>query len=202
MNFKVINHVENELYVLTVLLEYYQNLENEEKISEIINLLEKYKVEYANQDFNRRIDYTKNGGTFTNFIITAKEKIDKNIAEIEKMRTELLELDEVEKESGFSNYKNVNTIELFPMGRFQFPKDKIDLFFEILEIDNERLKIQLKNMFGRFIPVINCYQLKIEKEGPLNGNLEYKGIDSYRNMYRIRNEMFKNKFYRVELKVQ
>lgn len=200
--FKVINHVENELYVLTVLLEYYQNLENEEKIYEINNLLEKYKFEYANQDFNRRIDYTKNGGTFTNFIITAKEKIDKNIVEIEKMRAELIEIDKIEKESHISQYNNVNTVELFPMGYFQFPKDKIDLFFGILGIENERLKLRLKNMFDKFIPIINCYQLKIEKEGPLNGNFEYKGIESYKNMYRIRNQMFKSKFYRVELKIR
>ncbi|HCA06795.1 DUF4365 domain-containing protein [Chryseobacterium sp.] len=198
--FKEINHVENELYTLAVLLEHYQNLENEEKVSEVNTLLDRYKIEYANQDFNRRIDFTKNGGTFTSFIITAKEKIDKNIAEIEKIRAELIELDKIEKESDISYYENANTIELFPMRHFQFPENETDLFFKILKIEDKKLQEQLKKMFTTVIPVINCFQDEIKKEGYLDGNFEYKGIESYRNIYRIRKEMFDNKFYRRELK--
>ena len=55
-------------------------------------------------------------------------------------------------------------------------------------------------MFKIVAPVLNCYQPEIEKEGILKGNFEYKGIESYRNIYRIRKEMFENNFYRKELK--
>ncbi|WP_313093841.1 DUF4365 domain-containing protein [Chryseobacterium flavum] len=198
--FREINHVGNELFVLTVLLEYYENLENEGKILEVYEILEKYKLQLGNQDFNKRIDFTTDEGTFTSFIVNSKKKIDRNIAEIESMRSELIELDKIEKESQIPQSIDTFTIELFPMGHFQFPKDKIDLFLKILKIENEKLKEQLKNMFTMVIPVINCYPNEIKKEGYLEGSLEYKGIDNYRNIYRIRKEMFDNKFYRRELK--
>lgn len=198
--FKEINHVENELYTLTILLEYYQNLESWEKVEEVNNLLDKYKYVYLNPDFNRRIDFTKDKGTFVNFIIESKKKIDSDNEEIKKMHAELIELDNLEKESGFLNYENSNTVNLFPIGYFQFPKDKIEAFFEVLKIKDEKLKSQLINMFKIVIPVINCYQLEIEKEGILKGNFEYRGLESYMNTYRIRKQMFESKFYRKELK--
>lgn len=198
--FREINHVGNELFALSVLLEYYENLEKEEKVSEVNELLEKYKIEYGNQDFNRRIDFTKNGGTFTSFIVRTKAKIDRNIDEIANLRNELIELDKTEKEIGILNYKNANVVELFPIGHFQFPKSETDTFLNILKVEDKKLRKQLKMMLKEFIPVINCYQNPIEKEGYLNGNFEYKGIDSYRNIFRIRKEMFANKFYRKELK--
>ncbi|MDP9959276.1 hypothetical protein [Chryseobacterium lathyri] len=198
--FREINHVGNELFALSVLLEYYENLEKEEKVSEVNELLEKYKIEYGNQDFNRRIDFTKNGGTFTSFIVRTKAKIDRNIDEIASLRNELIELDKTEKEIGILNYQDANVIELFPIGHFQFPKSEMDTFLSILKVEDKKLRKQLKMMLKQFIPVINCYQNPIEKEGYLDGNFEYKGIESYRNMYRIRKEMFENKFYRKELK--
>lgn len=198
--FREISHVGNELFVLTVLLEYYENLENEEKILEVHEVLEKYKLEIGNHDFNKRIDFTTDGGTFTSFIVNSKKEIDRKIAEVEQMRAELIELDKLEEKSSIIKYDTLNTIELFPMGYFQFPKDKTDIFFKILKIEDEKLKQQLENMFQMVIPVINCYQIEIKKEGSLEGNFEYKGIESYRNMYRIRKEMFENNFYRKELK--
>lgn len=198
--FREINHVGNELFALSVLLEYYENLEKEEKVSEVNELLEKYKIEYGNQDFNRRIDFTKNGGTFTSFIVRTKAKIDRNFDEIANLRNELIELDKTEKEIGILNYQNANVVELFPIGHFQFPKSETDTFLSILKVEDKKLRKQLKMMLKEFIPVINCYQNPIEKEGYLNGNFEYKGIDSYRNIFRIRKEMFANKFYRKELK--
>lgn len=98
------------------------------------------------------------------------------------------------------NYQNANVVELFPIGHFQFPKSETDTFLSILKVEDKKLRKQLKMMLKEFIPIINCYQNPIEKEGYLNGNFEYKGIDSYRNIFRIRKEMFANKFYRKKLK--
>jgi hypothetical protein len=55
-------------------------------------------------------------------------------------------------------------------------------------------------MFEVVIPILNCYKTTIDKEGSLNGILEYKGIDSIRNAHRIRKEMYENKFYKKELR--
>jgi hypothetical protein len=116
------------------------------------------------------------------------------------MKSELEALDEKEKKSDFENYKNAYVIELFPMGYYQFPKDKIDIFFSILKIENAALKSQFLNMFKIVIHSINCFKCEVEKEGRLGGVLEYVGIKSYRNLYRIRKEMYKHKFFHKEIR--
>jgi hypothetical protein len=198
--FKKINHVENELYALIILLEYYKNLENFEKVTEIINVIEMYKIEYSNPDFNRKINYTMDGGTLVDFIIGEKNNSDAIELEMGKLNLELKKMNEEEKKSKLSNYKDAFTVELFPMGYFQFPKEEVSTFFKILKLEDEKLKSNLMKMFEVVIPILNCYKTTIDKEGSLNGILEYKGIDSIRNAHRIRKEMYENKFYKKELR--
>jgi hypothetical protein len=198
--FASIHHVENELFALTVLLEYYQNLENHEKIAEINTVFDRYKVEYANLDFNKKIDFTKNDGTFVSQIIRMKNDIDANDREMEILRQEMIAIDKLEQESGNIDRVDKNTIHIFPMGFFLVPKDKSDVLFEILEITNDKLKKQILNMFGKFMPVINCYVDKITKEGPLRGQLEFRGLESFRKMHKIRMALHKNGLVRTDLK--
>lgn len=198
--FKTINHVENELCSLSLLLEYYQNLENEDKIQEIKNVLDQYKIEYGNHEFNKKIDFTKNGGTFVSFIVGKSSKIEQENEQADQLIKEMEDVEHAEVAEGHVYDANKHIITLFPLGNFQFPKDKIDVLFQILNITEERLKEQLKNMLEFVIPVINCLPLKIEKEGPLNGMLEDTGLQSRKNVNRIRKELYNNKFPRIEPK--
>lgn len=198
--FATIHHVENELYALTVLLEYHQNLENNEKICEINTVFDRYKTEYGNIDFNKKIDFTKNDGTFVSEIIRMKNDIDSNDREMERLRQEMMDLDKLEHDAGNIDLNNKNTINIFPMGYFLVPKDKSDVLFKILDITDDRLKKQILSMFERFIPIVNCYVEKITNEGPLRGEREFRGLESYRNMHRIRKAMFENGFHRTQVK--
>lgn len=194
--FKAIQHIENQLFSLSILLEYYQNIDNQERINETIVMIEQYKI-YDNPELNKKIDFIKEGGTLTAQLLIRKKKIEEENVQIEKMRVELSELDKMERDVKIDN-SNCYTIELFPIGHFFVPKNKMDKCFEILGITGkEKLKNQLIEMFNIVVvPVINIYALDLEIEGYMNGIYECKGIENYKNMYRIRKEFHENKFYR------
>ncbi|PQJ79557.1 DUF4365 domain-containing protein [Polaribacter porphyrae] len=193
-----IGHIENQLYALTVILELHQNMENEERVNEVISLMEDYILKFPNPELKKKIEFTKEGGTLINHLINQKENIKKIDEEIKSKREELIKLDSIEKEKNLS-HSNYHIVELFPIGHFQVPKNKIKIFFEIVNISDEKLKIHIKKLLKMIIPVFNTYSLKINTEGYLKGNLEYKGIESYRNMYKIRKAFFENKFYRTKI---
>ncbi|WP_433630433.1 hypothetical protein [Chryseobacterium cucumeris] len=198
--FASIHHVENELFSLTILLEYYQNIENHDKIDEINTIFERYKAEYGNIDFSKKIDFTTHEGTFVSEIIRIKNDIDARDREKEILRQEIIDIDKEEHASVNINRHNKNTIYLFPMGYFLVPKDKSDVLFEILEIVDDSLKKQIIGMLEIAIPIINCYVDKITNEGPLRGEHEFLGLESYRKMRRIRKAMDENNFVRTEIK--
>lgn len=50
------------------------------------------------------------------------------------------------------------------------------------------------------VPVVNTYVYPVRQEGPLEGNFEYKGFESFLNMYNARKKFFENKFYRLNNK--
>ncbi|WP_394677932.1 DUF4365 domain-containing protein [uncultured Sphingobacterium sp.] len=195
--FKTINHVENELCSLSLLLEYYQNLENKDKIREIENTLDQYKIEYGNHEFNKKIDFTKNGGTFVSFIVGESSKIEQETELVDQLMKEMEVIEQTEAAEGYVYDASKHMITLFPLGNFQFPEDKTDVLFQILGINDQRLKEQIKNMLEYVTPVINCLPLKIEQEGPLNGMLEDRGLQSRKNINRIRKELYHNKFQRI-----
>ncbi|AYM99180.1 DUF4365 domain-containing protein [Chryseobacterium sp. 3008163] len=197
--FQNINHVENEICTITLLLEYYQNIEDREGINNVLLLLDDYKKQYGNFDFNKKIDFIKNGGTFVNQIITMANSIELDNDKIANLEIRLTEIERGEKEFNYKYDPTRLTINLFPIGHFQFPKEQIEDIFKILRITDEILIDNIKNILGKYIPVLNCYVLKIEQEGPLNGHNEYQGIENLRNVYRIREELYENEFRKTEL---
>lgn len=198
--FLEIGHIQNQLFALTILLESYQSMELDEKVNSTITLMETYVERYSSPDLKSKIDFIKNGGTFVQYMLTTKKKIQELEDEVESKRNELIELDKIEKGNVLPSGES-NTIELFPMGYFQFPKNKIGKVFKILGIEDQNLKDKLGWFFNEgIIPIINVYAVEIKHEGSLNGVLEYKSIDSYRNMHRIRKLFYENKFYRKDLK--
>lgn len=85
------------------------------------------------------------------------------------------------------------------MGHFLIPRNKTKKCFKILKV-NKKAEERLEWFFNNgIIPVVNSYTIEIISEGYGKGNLEYKGIDSYRNMPRIRKAFFENDFYRTNL---
>ncbi|PKQ46080.1 DUF4365 domain-containing protein [Confluentibacter flavum] len=195
-----IGHIDNQIFSLTILLESYQSSDNKEKIKEIISLLGEYAERYQNPDLKKRIDFVVNGGTFVQYTINQKERIKKIEIEIQFKRDELEKLDEIEKKKQHNTSNNSSVINLFPIGYFIIPNDKVEKSFDILEIKDTLLKERLKWFFKEgIIPIVNVYVPEITEEGALEGNLEYRGIESYRKLYAIRKAFFENGFYRTNI---
>lgn len=197
--FLEIGHAHNQIYSLSVLLEAYQNIEDINKIEETILKLDTYIEKCYNPELKVKIDFIKTGGTFVNYTVNKRKEVRILKDEVDKMRNELIEIDKIE-ENNKIKYKDALTIHLFPIGYFKFPKDEVEKVFDILEIESKDLKSHYLQLFEFIIPIANIYVSKIENEGALNGNLEYRGIESYRKMYKIRKAFYENNFQRIELK--
>jgi hypothetical protein len=197
--FSSIGHVYNQIFSLTILLESFELTKNKKKRTEVINSLNSYAERYNSPELKKKIDFVVSGGTFANYMLEKVEKIKQVESEIQQMRDELILLDEREKNKKNLN-KDCNIIHVFPAGYFQIPKNKTNKCFEILNITNE-VENKLNWFFSEgIIPVINSYSIDIISEGYGEGNLEYKGIESYRNMYRIRKAFFENEFYKTDIR--
>lgn len=193
-----IGHIYNQIHSLTILLETFELTNNKTKKNEVIKVLNSYVERHNNPELKRKIDFAISGGTFANYMLEKVEKIKQVEKETQKMRDELISLDEREKSKKYPN-KDCNVIHIFPAGYFQIPKNKTEKCFEILNITS-KVEDRLNWFFNEgIIPVINSYSIDIISEGYGEGNLEYKGIESYRNMYRIRKAFFENEFYKTNI---
>jgi hypothetical protein len=173
-------------------------LGKKDKREEVVNALNSYAERYNNPELKKKIDFTISGGTFTKYMLEKAKAIKNSEIEIEKMRDELIKMDEEERDKKYSS-KDSYVINIFAAGYFQIPKDYIDKCFEILNIDSN-VKERLTWYFNQnIVPVINPYTVEIKSEGYEGGNLEYKGVESYKNMYRIRKAFFENKFYKTDI---
>ncbi|MEJ7678747.1 MAG: hypothetical protein WKG06_12990 [Segetibacter sp.] len=70
--------------------------------------------------------------------------------------------------------------------------------YEIIGIENPKTKEVFDRLFGFIIPIANIFYNEVTQEGPLDGNLADKGIESWRNIYRVRKAFYENDFYRNE----
>ncbi|MCR9226626.1 MAG: DUF4365 domain-containing protein [Flavobacteriaceae bacterium] len=195
--FNRIGHIENEIFAKSIryeLLHYQGRLEEAEisitKLEQLCNILDI-------EDLKKRVDYVKNGGTNHQLLSKSLRPLEEYESEIARLIKELQEYDRKEECLQVNN-QNIYQIDLFPIGYFSVPMDKVDLLSEIFSFGDGMVLQQIKKMFKMgIIPVINTYVHPVVKEGPLKGNLECKGVDSYKNMYNARKAFFEHGFYRV-----
>ena len=199
--FNRINHLENQLFSLQTLLEFYQLSENTEKENDIKEQLESFAEDIDTPYFRSKIQFILEGGTFVENVKMDFNSYKNELDEIKRMNAELKSLDEMD------SYTETNdegiTIELFPIGYFFISNEKNNIFFKnILKITDKGLIKHIIQMGNSVIPILNIYILDIKTEGPEKGNLEYTGFPSHKNMYRIRKQLFENKIKRVKINSQ
>ncbi|WP_375587777.1 DUF4365 domain-containing protein [Flagellimonas aurea] len=196
--FKTIGHVENEMYAKSIKYEIQHFLGRLEDAEMTITELEKLCNMLDIADLKERIEFLKSGGTNHQLLSKTLRPIEVHRDETNRLRQELLELDRTEKVS-VTNINEYHQINLFPMGVFLVPEKEVNKLFEIFSIEDEELIGQIKTMFNLgVVPIINTYVFPVIKEGPLDGNLENKGLQSYRNMYNARKAFFNYNFYRLD----
>lgn len=141
------------------------------------------------------------GETIHKLYITAVEdahnKAEADNREKERLIAEMKALDaREEKRKGPTDGER--TIDFFPIRSFVFPADQTEVVFEILNVEKEA-RPQFESMWVMGItPIANLYVSPIKQEGPGNGHADYRGIESWRNIHRVRSAFFLHKFPRVD----
>lgn len=199
--YKQIGHIENIIASLSTkyeILHYNSDFINAEVVlNELEDIIETYDL----SEQRRKLELLKKNGTtheqFKLFIEKIFTKTDSTKNDIEAKRNELLKMDEIERNITSRPKKDILHIHLFPIGYFEFPKDKKNEVYEILNI-SEKAKMIFDSMFDTVIPIANIFYNPIEQEGLIDGKHAEKGLENWLNTYRIRKAFYENKFYRTE----
>lgn len=199
--FNKIGHIENQIFAKSIKYEILHYLKRYELAKILIAELEDTVELIDIKSLKEQLEFIKNGGTNHQMLQELlDDKINNPKEKIEKLRNELIKLDEIEKNINI-NKIDFYQVTLFPIGNFILPKNNLEKFYKIFKIKKSKLKEQFKYMFELgVVPVVNTYVYPIRQEGPLEGNLEYKGFESFLNMYNARKKFFENKFYRLNNK--
>jgi len=203
-NYKGLYHIENLIATLSTKYEVLKFAKKHNEAEQVINEIQAL-VEFHNlKEQKQKLEFLINGGTtedkVKNLINNTVEKSKSDREEYDKLVQEMKEFDDLEKKQKRDKEESV-TIELFPIGHFSVPKSKIDKFYEILNIDSYKLTKHLDFFFENgIIPILNILNENITKEGYANGKLDDKGIESWRRIRVIRENLYKDKILRQEIK--
>jgi hypothetical protein len=199
--FRQIGHIENEIVSLSLRYELEHYLNDFSKaattLAEAETLLEAYEL----PDKKRRMEYLRNAGTvhevFAAWINRVSKEAESSRNEYKQIVADMMRMDEEERKQSLPDSKRLH-IDLMPIGTFCFPESAKQKLYEILQIPDDQLRNHFDHLFGFVIPIVNLFYNEITREGPLDGNLADKGIQSWRNIYRVRKAFFENKFFRDE----
>ncbi len=115
-----------------------------------------------------------------------------------KLNAEIREMDKLENSKEKDWKLNDCQIEVFPIGNFRFPYSKLEIIFDIFNIENEEVKENLNSFFSnKIVPIINVFYEKIEQEGYQEGHDACKSLMDYERLYRRRKFFFENNFFRI-----
>lgn len=204
-NYRGIQHIENLLASLSAQYEIYHYMQKDDESNkvakEMINLAEFHDL----KESKTKIGFLLNGGTIQEQLLTLFQntvtKSDDSKKEYIELVNEMKALDKLEEDEQFEiDTTETVIIELFPIGHFSIIRNRINEFYDILNIDSFKLIKHLDFFFDNgIIPVLNIFN-EIEIEGPCNGMLDYNGIESWRRIKEIRVGLYEKKFKRHKIK--
>ena len=200
--YKNIGHIGNQIVALSIeyeLQHYLQDFGTAARSLEEAGIL---AADYELAEKKRRLAYLKNGGTTHELCQAWKDEIladsKAKQQEVQGLIAEMMRLDQSERGQPGTT-EGLLTIELLPIGRFTFPETQKAKVYEILPIPNKIVQAQFDKLFSMVIPIANIHYDEVKQEGPVDGNLGDRGIESWRNIYRVRKAFHDHKFYREQL---
>ena len=197
-----IGHIENVVVILSIKYEIEHYLEDYNSAQITLDELEGIVSTIDSTEVKRKLEVLKQQGTtherFKQLIDNIFDKSNSNKAEVKQLITKMEKMDEDEKVIDFATFKYLH-IHLFPIGYFKFPEDRLEEVLSTLHIDESVTK-DFKFLYkNEVIPIANIFNDTILCEGFGEGTLADKGIDSWRNIYRIREYFFEKKFLRAHI---
>lgn len=200
--FQQVGHIENEVVTLCAKYEiqhYLNDFDNASiTLSEADNLIDSYEL----TDKKRRIEHLKKEGTTHQkiklWIDGIFEEAERKHDEFKVLVDDMTRMDEAERKEKLPGQDYLN-IYLLPIGYFKFPKKSKNVVYKILNINDPTIVETFDSIFNFATPIANIFYDEIVQEGPVNGKQADRGIESWKNIYRIRKAFFENKFFRNEL---
>lgn len=204
-NYREVQHIENLLASLSAQYEIYHYMKKDDETVRIVKEMNELVEFHDLKESKTKVDFLLNGGTIqehllTLFVNTVKKSEDSKKEYIDLVN-EMKALDKLEEVENLENDKTEAVmIELFPIGHFSFARNRINEFYDILNIDSFKLIKHLDFFFNNgIIPVLNIFN-EIKTEGHCNGMLDDNGIESWRRIKEIRVRLYENKFNRQKIK--
>lgn len=203
-NYKGLYNIENIIATLSTKFEVLKFTKKEDEaqvvISEIKSLIDFHNL----KEQKKKLEFLLNGGTtednIKQLIANTIDKSKSDRDEYDKLVESMKEFDKLDEKQETSKTESV-TVNLFPIGHFLIPMEKIDRFYEILNIDSYKLTKNLNFFFeNSIIPVLNILNENISQEGYVNGNADDKGIESWRRIEEIRKDLFQERIKRQIIK--
>jgi Domain of unknown function (DUF4365) len=111
------------------------------------------------------------------------------------------EMETLDKAEGLRSAPNADEhmIELFPIGHFIVPASRIHEAYELLGVREDARRTFETIWALPAIPVANIFNARVDVEGYAQGQLDDKGIESWRNIHRVRTGFHVRKFPRVRM---
>lgn len=202
--FKHVGHIENAIVALATKYEILKFSNRNNEADEVMIELESLIDQNDFSEYKERTKKLKNGGcvheVFQNLLNDIAGRTTASKLEFDGLIEDMRSMDEKELSIEKITSTDRHTITLFPIGDFTFPKSEKSKVFEILNVSENHVIENFEMMFEMgILPVANIYNDSISQEGPAGGNLADKGIQSWRNIHRIRKAFFENRFYRHEI---
>lgn len=204
-NYKSLYHIENLIATLSTKYEVLQFINKQKESDEIVNELKELIDFHGLKECKRKLDFLLDHGTTKERLVklfqdtVGKSKAER--AEYHSIIKEMKTIDNQEiKENENDNNDKTTTIELFPIGHFSVQKNRLNEFYQLLQIDSNKLIRHLEYFFdNEIIPVLNIFN-EIKEEGYCNGMMDDKGIVSWRKIRDIRVKLYEKKFKRKIIK--
>jgi len=111
------------------------------------------------------------------------------------------EMGTLDKSEGLRSAPNAeeHVIELYPIGHFIVPSSRIREAYEVLGV-SEDARGTFETIWALpAIPVANIFNARIDAQGYAHGQLDDRGIESWRNIHRVRTAFHEKKFPRIQL---
>ncbi len=202
-NYEAHESIENVITTLSLKYELLKfsglNEDAENAAERMLELIEAYDLNALKVKYDRLIN---KGTTHELFLIFLKDrllKMKEETKEFESLKQKIQEMDDLEAAAEKVNLGNCFQIQLMPLGMFKIPKNEVNRALEILHVFDQNAKSNFLAIWEMGImPIANVHNDPIVTEGPVNGAVDFQGLDSMRNIYRIRAAFYDNKFLKIK----
>lgn len=195
--FRGIAHIENLTVCLSLQYEIAHYIYDSETFSTALETMEELVERYELNVISTALQKLKSDGPYHETFVKTFDF--EGHAELKKMHNQRMELKAMDRKEADLEGKSMvgrDSILLFPIGRFSFPKEKREKVYEILCISQAAQHTFDYMLDNRIQPVANINYNPIVREGYIDHPPKKDIPGSWNNIYTIRKKFHEEAFYR------